>query len=236
MATAQDIIERAYKLAKVTGLGESPTDEQISEGLVYLNDLIQSLSNESLMIYQNVQESITCDGSTSYTIGSGGDLDTVRPFEITGAFFRINGTTVDNPVEVITKDEYDSISFKTSTSDAIDYLYLYNTYPLAELFVYPLAQNGTLFITSRKPLTGFAARTTTVALPDGYEPMLRYNLAVELMPQYGTPANMAMFQLVVQNAKTLKANIKMVNSKTKIASIILPVSGVHNRSKIERGY
>jgi len=230
MATAQDIITRAYKTARILGEGETPTDAMISDGLVYLNDLIQDLSNQRLMIWETTQETITCDGSTSYSIGSGGDKDTVRPLKLTNVFFRYNGTNVDTDVQVITKDEYDSIVDKTSTSDALDYVYLSTDFPLAYLYVYPVASNGTIYFTSWKPITEFSSRTTTVSLPPGYERMLRYNLAVEIMPEFGRSDPM-----VLQQAVESKANIKRVNSKRVVSALGLPVYGI-NSSNIQRGY
>lgn len=233
MATANDIITRAYKMAGILGEGEVMTSDLADDGLVYLNDLMQGLSNEQNMIFQNTEESITMTGATSYTWGSGGTINTARPQKITGAFFRLNGTNVDYPVDVLTKDEYDGIGEKTITTDILNYVYLYNSYPLAELFVYPVASNGTLHITTWKALSEFATGTTAVSLPNGYERMLKIVLADEIGLEFGRSN-----PELTRRAIDAKAWIKRLNNKPKVASIYLPVSGngYYDSYSIKRGY
>lgn len=234
MATANDIITRAYQSAGILGESETPTAAMASDGLVYLNDMIEDWGNQHLTIYQDIEEQVTMDGSTSYTWGSGGAISTTRPLKITNAFFRINGGSIDYPVTVLTKDEYDDISYKTTDSDVVDSVYLYNTYPLAELFVYPVPTSGTLFITTWKPLTSLASLTTSLALPNGYNRALRLNLAVELQSEFAVIDD----RLAQRAAKAL-GNIKRVNSKPESMSISLPINGRRGNSgygEIKRGW
>ena len=63
--------------------------------------------------------------------------------------------------------------------------------------------------------------------------MLRYNLALELLDEYGMEATANL----VNKATTSKAGIKRVNRKPRILSVSLPVSNYNKRSSdIERGY
>jgi len=230
MATASDIIERAYRSAKILGEGESMTADMQADGLVYLNDLLEDWSNDSLMIYQNVEEDITMTGAQSYTWGTGGDIATARPLEITGAYFQISGTNIDIPVGVLTKDEYDAIGDKVSTSDAVDWVYLYTDFPLAKLYVFPVASAGTLTLTTQKPLTAFTAVTDSVSLPPGYNRALRLNLADELQSEFGISN-----QDLTRRAMDSKKAIQRINDKPRVSSFSLPVYG-SARSRIERGY
>ena len=233
MTTANDLITRSYRTAGIIGASETPSSGEAADGLVYLNDLLEGLSNEHLMIYQDVEEDITLSNAVSYTWGSGGDIATTRPLKIMSAYYTQSGGSVDYEVKVLTKDEYDAISFKTTTSDVVDYIYLYTDYPLATLYVYPKVATGTLTITSWKPLTSVASLTTSLSLPPGYERMLRYNLALELLDEYGMEATANL----VNKATTSKAGIKRVNRKPRILSVSLPVSNYNKRSSdIERGY
>ena len=231
MATAIDIITRAYQSAGILGESETPSAAMAADGLVYLNDMIEDWGNQHLTIYQNTQEAVTMTGAASYTWGSGGTIATTRPLKITGAYFRASGNTVDYPVDVITKDEYDSIAEKSTGSSVIDYVYLKSDYPLAELFVYPVPSTGTLYITTWKPLDSLALLTTSIAMPNGYNRALRLNLAVELQSEFG-----AVDDRLEMRARKALGNIKIVNSKQKIMSIRLPISGYSNNGQIERGY
>lgn len=231
MTTAQDIITRAYKTAGIIGAGETPSATESADGLVYLNDLLEGLSNEHLMIYQDVQEDITLANAVSYTWGSGGTISTTRPLKLMDAHYTESGGSIDYPVRILTKNEYDDISLKTDTGDIVDYIYLYSDYPLATLYVYPKVSTGTLTITSWKPLTSISTLATAISLPPGYERMLRYNLAMEIVDEYGmeAPANLAV------KARDSKSGIKRVNRKPRAMTVDLPVYPKYG-SDIERGF
>jgi len=233
MTTANDLIKRAYRTAGILGDGEIPSSGMASDGLVYLNDLIEGLSNEHLMIFQDEQEDITLTNQIAYTWGTGGDISTTRPIKLSSGYYTQAGEAVDYPITVLTKDEYDGISFKSTTGDVVDYVYLYTDYPLATLYVYPQVPTGTLTLTSWKQLDSVASLTTSLSLPPGWERMLRYNLALELVDEYGmaVPPNLA------QKAAKAKADIKRVNSKRRMLSVELPIYNRHSQhSDIERGY
>lgn len=230
MTTANDLIKRAYKTAGILGEGETMTAEMASDGLVYLNDLLELLSLEKLMIYQTTEESHTMDGSASYTWGSGGDIATTRPLRITSAYFRVTG--IDYPVSIIRdKNQWDGIYDKTDTSDLVDFIYLYNDYPLATLYVYPQPSAGDLYLTTWKQLSSLALGTTSISLPPGYEAMLRFNLAQHARREYQMPPDMELNQIAMES----KASIKRVNSKPSLLKTDLPIAN-RSRANIERGY
>jgi hypothetical protein len=70
---------------------------------------------------------------------------------------------------------------------------------------------------SNKPLTAFASLMTAVALPTGYERLLRYCLAVEMMPEYGIQNQQIMGMMV-----DAKAKIKRTNSRNTVLQVNLP--------------
>ena len=99
MSTAQDIITRALRSLQVVAQGETPDADQLSDGLVSLNDLLSAWGNERLMVYQTVQETITLvGGQSAYDIGVGAtSLNTSMPIRIERAFIRLNG--IDDPLK-----------------------------------------------------------------------------------------------------------------------------------------
>lgn len=228
MTTANDLISRAYRTAGILGEGDPMSADMAADGLVYLNDLIESLSLEKLLIYQETEVSITCDGSQSYTIGSGGDKDTTRPLQVESAFFTLNNT--DYPVEVINKDQYDLIYTKSTTSNIVDHVYLKNDYPLAVLYVYPVAGSGSITLNTWTQLSSLASGTTTTSFPPGYERMLRYNLALEITDEFGAVPS----QNLYRKAMDSKAALKRVNTKHGVLTTDLPV-GYSVRANIRAG-
>lgn len=205
MTTAQNIIDRALLDLQVIEGGSAPSYQESADALVYLNDLLQAWSNEGLTIYSTTTEGFTLTGATSYTMGSGATFNTSRPVRILSAYFTLN--SIDYPVSIINRDEYEAIADKSSTGDVPMFIYVNYGAPNVTIYVYPVCPSGTLNLSSEKPLSSIATLGTSLSLPNGYERALRLALAVELMPQYGI-----MNQLIMANASKAKSDIKRVNS------------------------
>lgn len=216
MTTALQIIERGYRTAGILASGESASADMAQDGLVYLNGILEGLSNESLAIYSDTQDTLALTGATSYTYGDGGDIDSARPVSIVSVFFR-STDNIDYPVQLITLEEYNSIYSKTISTGIPSVMYYEPSYPLATLSLWPLASSGTLYINANKPLLNLSTYNTVLSLPVGYERLLRYCFAVEVMPEYGisNPQIIAMMT-------DAKASIKRTNQKHSVLSVNLP--------------
>ena len=215
MATATQLITRALTSLGVLAAGETASGEEATNGLVSLNDMIQSWSNENLLIFQDTQVTIPINGATSYTVGASGDVNTSRPVEFANAFYRLN--SVDYPVNIITVAQYDGIPNKSSTGTIPDVVYIRDGYPLLTVYPYPVCSSGTLYLETRKPLTEFATLATSASFPVGYERAIRLNLAVELMPEYGVENG-----TLVALARDAKQAIKRVNTKPVMMKVDIP--------------
>jgi hypothetical protein len=64
----------------------------------------------------------------------------------------------------------------------------------------------------------FASLDQTINLPEGYEAGLRFNLAVNLAPEYGRPID----QTVIGNAQNFKASLVQLNSSNQMRSAASP--------------
>lgn len=220
MTTALNIIERALLDLTVLGDGEVASAQQASDGLVYLNDLIESWANEGLLINQIITDDFTVSGAASYTMGTGGDINTTRPIHIKSVYFTSSG--VDYPVDIVSREEYEAITIKTNGSTYPYMVYPDYAYPLVTIYQYPVPSGGTLHISSEKPLTAMSTTATALALPPGYERALRLNLAVELMPQYGYQNAQ-----IIAMAEDAKRKIKRTNSSNRpvVVGLGLPSTG-----------
>ena len=183
MATAQQLINRALTSIGVLASGETATANQSADALVSLNDLLQAWSNDGLLVSGQTIISKAMSGAASYTIGSGGDINTSRPTEFDNIYYSLN--SVDYPVKIVTLEEYDSIPNKSVIGTIPDIVAFRFGYPLITMYIYPQPSSGTLYLETFKPLTEFASLATSASFPVGYERALRLNLAVELMPEYG---------------------------------------------------
>lgn len=215
MATAGDLIKGSLRLLGAIATGETPASAELADGLVTLNDMLESWSTENLIVYYKPREEFTLTANDgAYTIGSGGDFDTSRPLEIIKASIedQSQSPTLEIPIQVITLEQWARIAQKDMTATHPQKIYLDDNFASGlatiQLWPVPTAANK-LVLYSRKPLTAFASTATTVTLPPGYSRALKYNLAIDLAAEYSMepPAS------VVAIAERSLANIKRRNIK-----------------------
>lgn len=211
--TARDLIRRSLMLIGVLAEGETASADALQDGLSSLNDMLGSWSTEGLTVFNRVREEFTLTpGTAAYTIGVSGTFNTSRPLEIEQATLEDQSAspTIEMPIEIISLRQWSTIAIKDMQSTYPLKLYIEMTNPLAIINLWPVPSAANkLVIYSRKPLSSIASANTAIALPPGYDKALRYNLAIELAPEYGkaTPPE------VMNGAIEAKANIKRQNIK-----------------------
>ncbi len=187
--TVLDLIYGSLRLNGVLAQGQVPSNSEVQDALLALNGMIDSFSTENLMIPNIKREVFTCvAGQATYTMGSGGDFNSTRPTKITNAGTIVFGSNpvLELPVSVINEQQYASIFIKSIQSTIPLWLYSDNAYPNTNINLWPVPQvNSQMAIYSLKTLTSYTSLTTTIVLPPGGTRMLRFNLAVELAPEYG---------------------------------------------------
>lgn len=205
MSTARGIIKSAMRKAGVLTVGEDPSAEEANDALEMLNDLLASISNDSLIVYSRTFENFPLSGGTaSYTIGSGATFNTVRPIKIVSAYVRIG--TIDYPLEIITDENYASIGMK-AIQGIPEFLNYTNAFANGTINLYPVpAAAYTLYLVTEKQLTTFALNDT-VSLPPGWRRMLIYNLAIELAPEYGQPIPPEVAKIAAESKGEIKAAV-----------------------------
>lgn len=209
MTTASALIASAMKKIGVLTKSETPDSDEAADGLVALNGLLSSWSNESLLVYSRVTESFTLSaGAAAYTIGTSQTFNTTRPVFIVAA--RITNGTTDTPVEVISEEIYNAIPVKTAQG-VPELLNYNNAFSAGTIRLYPTPSSSySLTLISEKPLVTLAL-TDTLSLPAGWERALTYNLALELAPEYGLTVD----PLVVRAAMESKGAIAMTVAKNR---------------------
>jgi len=210
MATASAIIRRAMRLICALAASETPAAAEQADALESLNAMLDAWRNESLSVYALRDETLTLTGAASYTIGTGGALNTTRPVKIEAAFQRVGDT--DYPLRLASAIAWSELAEKSSTtSDVSDWLYFETSYPLGKLWLYPTPTAGVLHLTTWTPLAAFAA-ADEVALPPGYQDAITYHLAIRLAPEYGRPVTPEVAAL----AKDAKDGLRRVNFRAPV--------------------
>lgn len=206
--TAQTIIKAALRGIGVIAPGETPTDTELQDGLESLKFLMRALSANNLMIPYTTQETLTMTGATYYTIGSGGDLNTVRPTEIRGAW------TAERPVGIIDEARYRQVRMSASAGAQVESIWYSPEYPLGKIYPWPTG-GTTLYIDSLKPLTAPTAITTSMSFPPEYDNLLKWNLMLHLAPEYGREPS----QVIVSMAASALRGMEQRNLSAQMMTI-----------------
>ncbi len=231
MTTAADIINEAASLIGVKSEGDPLSPEGSQSALTRLNSMVASMSNESLIIYQQSDEVFTFPANETYqTIGIGEDFNTTWPIQVLQQTFSRNSSVapgVDFALEVINQAQYNSISVKgnTVTGPYPQLLYFDRDYPVGKIYIWPVLTSAVeLHLATNKQLSSFAGLTTSVILPPGYEEMLTFNLALRMAPSYSVSPSPEVKQFAMES----KRNLKRVNATNDVMDLPASLPGMSN--------
>ena len=209
-----DLIKSSMRLIGAIATGETPTADEINDGLLILNDMLENWSTETLSVWgsSNITFNLVANQRT-YTIGPAGNWNTQRPQDIDDAYCTFSG--VDFPIKVISQEQYNEINLKSMAQPIVERLLYVNEFPLGIVTVWPVpTQAIPITLTMPRILTFPVAATDVLTGPPGYMKALRYCLAVEFAPEFGIEASPTVLQ-VASDAKGdyKRANIPIVEAK-----------------------
>ena len=208
--TAQTLIKAALRAINAIASGETPTASEMADGLEALKMMLRSWSSDNIMVYSISQDTLAMSGASSYTIGSGGDCDTTWPAEIKGAV-----VDTDYNLRIIGEARYRSLK-RGGLGSTAGYLYYNPAYPLGLLYPYPTG-GSSMVIDSLKALTDPATLTASVAFPTSYDAAIKWNLAIELAPEFGKEPS----GIVVARAQQSKRTIQSKNAANQLNAVDL---------------
>lgn len=217
--SALDIITGAAKLLGVLFKNEQLSADEANDGLIALNEMLDSWSNDNLSTFADTLDSFSLTGASSYTMGTGGTFNAARPINIISAVVRVSST--DYKLEPITEQQYQTeIAVKSITSSIPKYITYDNGYPLATIKMYAIPTSGsTLYLQSKKPLSNLSLLTTTVDLPPGWKRALKNNLAIEMAAQYGEEVPASVIRNATQSLGAIKRAASINNAMPYMPSI-----------------
>lgn len=186
---AREIIEDAMVEIGVFVPGGTLPETDLAWGKRKLNRFLGTISADKLNINILTKENFSLvSGTGSYTIGSSGDFDTVRPISFDTAFIRVDGH--DYPVGVRPIHEYWELADKT-ISNRPGNMY-YDPTITRGIIYFDFVPDDTydFHFTSTKPFTQYDDDTVLedVSIPDEHEEMIVSNLAVGISSRYGRTA------------------------------------------------
>lgn len=209
--TGRDLVSASLRLIGASAPGQSIPANEAVDGLAALNRMLDSWSNDSLMVYETTIEEFTLTaGKQNYSIGPSADFNTTRPIMVNLANLRVTTSTpeIDYALQLVNDEEWASIRVKGLSTELPQYIYFNQSFPNSSIDLYPIpAVAYKLILYSVKPLTRIASLDSEISLPPGYEEAMIYNLAMRLSPEYGRPVT----QEVAIIASDAKAAIQRTN-------------------------
>lgn len=184
MTTPRDLITDSLVDLGVISPVDSIDATQVTGLFRRLNQMIAMWSMQSMLIYgDTLVNKMLTDGVSSYSIGTGADINTARPNAIKTAYTRSGNT--DTPLEIIDEYKYSGIADKATTSEP-SYLYYNPSFPNGAIKLWPVPDQAyALFLEVEQPLTQFANLDTAISLPNGYEEAIRFNFMKRIAGGYG---------------------------------------------------
>lgn len=217
MPTVLKIITGSLMEIGVNASGELPQGPEGSDALDIFNDFVDALGVERLAMHAVLRTVKTLTSTTaSYTIGSGGDINIVRPMWIQDAMLIIDtGATypTEIPIDVLDDDAYAAWPSKTLQNTQSSAIYFDHAWAagLGRIYPLPIPNVGTtqlVLYTPSEPIAQVASLDTVVTFPPGVRRMLRKNLAIEFAPSY---PGCAVSPLLLKQAMDSKAAWKRAN-------------------------
>lgn len=183
----QDLICRAMRLINAVGAGETPDIPDLMDALQTLNEMLADWNLQPLATYRTPSESwVLTPGQYEYDWGINAGptgFTSSRPISIANVVCTRNGFTT--AVDIISQRQYDDISLKSITQPLVERVLYVNDYPNGKLFCFPVPSEAvTLTFDTNHQLEGPATLNSMLSFPPGYLRGIRYNLAVELWPEY----------------------------------------------------
>jgi hypothetical protein len=202
----QDIINGALRLLGVLAAGELGSPEEISDGIISLNEVLDGWNINRLDIFYLRNDVYNLSsGTQAYTLGVGGSLSGPRPVSIKNVA-AIHSSGLAIPMDVVSSEDWAAITEKSVAGTLPRKLYCDFAFPQANVLIWPVP-SGTpqISIYSWSQFTTYVNPTDAFTMPPGYEIAVRYNLAVAMAPEYGRPASQELVGLAMSSLQALQA-------------------------------
>lgn len=238
--SATDIGTRALRLLGVVAATDTPTAEDIDTAFKALNDMIDDWATQRQTVFRMLRSVFPLtSGVSTYTLGAGGIWNIIRPvwIERCSVIPSNSGSGNTGPMEIplgppLDIAEFQRITIKTAQSSFPQYVYWdrnwVNGLSTVQVYPVPTSSNAAIVLYSPVALTEFPDLATEFTFPPGYVRALRYNLAMELSPEYGIQPPDGVMRTAVQSL----ANIKRANHAPVEAQFDAGLVGVRGRYNI----
>lgn len=259
MTTVRDLLNGAHRLLGLTDSGNVLPEAVYQDNLPALNQMIEGWHTERLAVFCTQDQTYYWDaGQRIRTLGPSGDFvyimgtqsDTPivtqgddyigvddatvqRPVLLDDStYFRDPATNVSYGIKFINQLQYNNIAVKTVTSTYPQVMFVNMTYPDITLSVYPVPSKTLEFhFISVQPLANPTTLNTELLFPPGYLRAFRYNLALELAPEFNVNPSPDVRRIAMYS----KRDLKRINNPRDVMSMPYSLMARRNRYNIYAG-
>lgn len=191
---ALQIITQSMTSLNVLASGEVPTAAEASDSLNTLNQMIDSWQAQRLTIFAISRQVFALTlGQQVYQMGLGApDFNVPRPAKIDRvSIINLNNAVqpLELPIDYVTDTQWQQIPTKNILSALPQEVWDDQQFPYRNLSFWPIPSQAPLqtAIYSWVALNQFPNLTTTFQFPPAYARAIRFNLAIDLFPEFGPP-------------------------------------------------
>ena len=230
------LIMSSLRLIGVLASGEQPSTSEANDALAVFNDLLDAWNADRLAIFTTSSQDFPFTLSQqSYTMGPGGDFNVARPARIdnmSAILLNNPDNPIEEPINLFSVEEWQQeVPVKQVFGSFPQICYDDGGYPLRTLSFWPIPNvENAVRIYSWQALAQAANLATSIAFPPGYSQAFRFNLAIQLAPEYAIqpPA------VVAAVANESLARLKTMNAPdVDLRSDLLPSPSMYNWSASE---
>lgn len=260
MSTVRELLGGAHRLLGLVNSGNVLPEAVYQDNLIALNQMIDSWNTERLAVFCTQDqvydwmpnERVRTLGPTgdfglvlgtqnddplgtqnNDIIGLEGINGAVRPILLEDStYFRDPATNVSYGLRFINQLQYNNIAVKTVTSTYPQVMWVNMTFPNITLSVYPVPTKMLEFhFVSVLALDTPATLETTLSFPPGYLRAFRYNLALELAPEFNVEPSAEVRRVAMYS----KRNLKRINNPDDVMAMPYSLMARRNRYNIYAG-
>jgi hypothetical protein len=234
VTTALDQITGAMRLLGMLAEGEEPSAAAAQDGLLAMNQMLDSWSTERLAVFSTQDQMFTWPANTiSRTLGPTGDFVGNRPVLLDDStYFRDPSNGISFGIKIINQQQYNGIAVKTVTSSYPQVIWLNMDMPNMSMYIYPVPTKALEWhFVSVTELVEPATLSTVLVVPPGYLRAFRYCLACEMAPEFGVEPSPTVSRI----AMVSKRDIKRINNPDDIMSLPYSIVATRQRFNVYSG-
>ena len=214
--TVQSLCEASMRKLRAYDAGETPDTQDVTDCFAELKRMLHAWAASGLYVYVSTEDTHTLSaGTESYTIGSGGDINSARPLIINpGTYVRANGQ--DMTLNIVGESRYNRYRQKDVGSDYPASIWYKTSYPLGTIYLWPPG-GGELHLWSQKRLAEPATVNANMVVPEEYQDAIVWNLAERMSPEFVGDPTVYIVKMASDSMKVLE-NINAANDPVEVES------------------